>query len=104
MILANISDLREAARRRLPHALFDFIDGGAQDEVTLRANQEDFHQIALLARVVNDVSHRAQSVTPFGHTLAQPLILAPTGLPGLLWPNGAIAAAQAADAAGVGFC
>ena len=54
MILANISDLREAARRRLPHALFDFIDGGAQDEVTLRANQEDFHQLALLPRVLTE--------------------------------------------------
>ncbi len=104
MILANISDLREAARRRLPHALFDFIDGGAQDEVTLRANQEDFHQLALLPRVLTDVSQRDLSVTLFGQKLEQPLILAPTGLPGLLWPNGAIEAARAADAAGVAFC
>ena len=104
MILANISDLRELARRRLPHALFDFIDGGAQDEVTLRANEADFHKLALLPRVLTDVSERNQSVTIFGQKLAQPLILAPTGLPGLLWPNGALEAVRAADDAGVAFC
>jgi L-lactate dehydrogenase (cytochrome) len=104
MILANISDLRELARRRLPHALFDFIDGGAQDEVTLQANLADFHKLALLPRVLTDVSQRDQSVTVLGQKLEQPLILAPTGLPGLLWPNGALEAARAADAAGVAFC
>jgi L-lactate dehydrogenase (cytochrome) len=104
MILANIADLREAARRRLPHSLFDFIDGGAQDEITLRVNEADFHKLALLPRVLTDVSERDQSVTLLGERLEQPLILAPTGLPGLLWPNGALEAARAADAAGVGFC
>jgi L-lactate dehydrogenase (cytochrome) len=104
MIIANILDLREAARRRLPHALFDFIDGGAGDEVTLQANQADFHKLVLLPRVLTDVSSRDQSVTLFGQKLEQPLILAPTGLPGMLWPDGAMEAARAADAAGVGFC
>jgi L-lactate dehydrogenase (cytochrome) len=104
MIIANIEDLRRLARRRLPRALFDFIDGGAQDEVTLQANQTDFHKLALLPRVLTDVSQRDQSVTLLGERLEQPLILAPTGLPGLLWPNGALEAARAADAAGCGFC
>ena len=89
MIIANIEDLRELARRRLPRALFDFIDGGAQDEVTLRANQSDFHRLTLLPRVLIDVSKRDQSVTVLGQKLQLPLILAPTGLPGILWPNGA---------------
>ncbi|HTS54526.1 MAG TPA: alpha-hydroxy acid oxidase [Burkholderiales bacterium] len=104
MVIANIEDLRRLARRRLPRALFDFVDGGAQDEVTLRANQSDFQKLALLPRVLTDVSARDQSVTVLGQKLDQPLILAPTGGPGLLWPNGALAAAMAADAAGVGFC
>jgi len=104
MVIANIEDLRRLARRRLPRALFDFVDGGAQDEVTLRANQSDFQKLALLPRVLTDVSRRDQSVTVLGQTLQQPLILAPTGMPGMLWPHGALAAAQAADKAGVGFC
>ena len=97
-------DFRKLARRRLPRALFDFIDGGAQDEVTLRANQSDFHRLALLPRVLTDVSKRDQSVTVLGRKLDLPLILSPTGLPGMLWPNGAIEAARAADKAGAGFC
>jgi L-lactate dehydrogenase (cytochrome) len=104
MIIANIEDFRKLARRRLPRALFDFIDGGAQDEVTLRANQSDFHRLALLPRVLTDVSERDQSVTVLGRKLDVPLILSPTGLPGMLWPNGAIEAAQATDKAGGGFC
>jgi L-lactate dehydrogenase (cytochrome) len=104
MVIANIEDLRRLARRRLPRALFDFVDGGAQDEVTLRANQSDFQRLALLPRVLTDVSKRDQSVTVLGRKWEQPLILAPTGMPGILWPNGALAAAQAADKAGVGFC
>ncbi len=104
MLIANIFDLRELARKRLPRALFDFIDGGAGDEYTLRANVDDFHKLALLPRVLTDVSQRDQSVSVLGQKLAQPLILAPTGLPGLLWPHGALEAARAADAAGCGFC
>ena len=104
MIIANIEDLRQVARKRLPRALFDFIDGGAGDEVTLRANQADFHKLALLPRVLTDVSQRDQSVSVLGEKLEQPLILAPTGLPGMLWPNGALEAARAAEAAGCAFC
>ena len=104
MVVANIEDLRRLARRRLPRALFEFVDGGAQDEVTLRANQSDFQQLILLPRALTNVSRRDQSVTVLGQKLDQPLILAPTGGPGLLWPNGAMAAAKAADKARVGFC
>jgi L-lactate dehydrogenase (cytochrome) len=104
MVIANIEDLRQLARRRLPRALFDFVDGGAQDEVTLRANQSDFQRLALLPRVLTNVSQRDLTVTVLGQKLGQPLILAPTGMPGILWPHGALAAARAADKAGVGFC
>jgi len=104
MTIASIEDLRQLARRKLPRALFDFIDGGAQDEVTLRHNREDFARWALVPRVLTDVSVRDQSVSVFGQSFRSPLILAPTGLPGVLWPDGAAQAARAADAAGVGFC
>ena len=104
MAIANIEDLRQLARQRLPRALFDFIDGGAQDEVTLRANNADFNRIALMPRVLRDVSQRDQSVTVLGQKFDIPLILSPTGLPGVLWPNGATEGARAATAAGAGFC
>jgi L-lactate dehydrogenase (cytochrome) len=102
--VACIEDLRQVARRRLPRAIFEFIDGGAQDEVTLRRNCEDFQRILLVPRVLTDVSQRDQSVTLLGQTYSSPLILAPTGTPGVVWPNGAIVAALAAEAAGVGYC
>jgi L-lactate dehydrogenase (cytochrome) len=104
MIVANIEDLRREARRRLPRAIFEFIDGGAHDEVTLRANREDFGRLNLLPQVLTDVSQRDQSVSVLGQTYRSPLILAPTGLPGIVWPDGAMEAARAADRAGAGFC
>ena len=104
MKVANIADLRQLAWQRLPRVLFDYIDGGAQDEVTLRANQEDFNRITLVQRVLRDVSTRDQSVTVLGQKYDLPLILSPTGMTGLFWPNGALEAARAASDAGAGFC
>ena len=104
MKVANIADLRRLAWQRLPRALFDYIDGGAQDEVTLRANQEDFNNFTLAQRVLRDVTTRDQSVTVLGQKYDLPLILSPTGLTGIFWPNGALEAARAASDAGAGFC
>ena len=59
----TIADLRELARRRLPRMVFDFVDGGAEDEVTLRANREAFAALALRPRVLVDVAERPQAVT-----------------------------------------
>ena len=104
MKVANIADLRRLAWQRLPRALFDYIDGGAQDEVTLRANQADFDNFKLVQRVLRDVTARDQSVTVLGQKYALPLILSPTGMTGIFWPNGALEAARAASDAGAGFC
>ncbi len=104
MVIANIADLRRLAQKRLPRALFDYIDGGAQDEITLRSNQADFSRYALAQRVLRDVSVRDQSVTVMGQKFGTPLILSPTGMTGLFWPNGALEAARAAAGAGAGFC
>lgn len=102
--IANIEDLRRLAFDRLPRVLFDYIDGGAQDEVTLRANQEDFNRWTIVQHVLRDVSRRDQSVTVMGQKFDLPLILSPTGMTGLFWPNGALEAARASAAAGAGFC
>ena len=100
----NIEDLRSRARRRLPKVIFEFIDGGAQDETTLRANLEDFQKWRFRTRVLTDVSVRDQSITLFGQRCASPLILAPTGLAGLLSRRGELAAARAAEKYGVPYC
>jgi L-lactate dehydrogenase (cytochrome)/(S)-mandelate dehydrogenase len=100
----SIRLLREAARRRLPQPIFDFADGGAEDEVTLRRNEEAFARWRFLPRPLEGAGNRDQSVTLFGHVLASPVLIGPTGLAGLFWPRGEIAAARAAAAAGTAYC
>ena len=96
----NIDDLRERARRRLPKAVFDYIDGAAEDEVTLRRNREGFERITFRPRVLVDTSTRDQSTTVLGQRVETPLILAPTGLSGMAAPRGELLAARAALRAG----
>ena len=100
-MIVTIEDLRIAARRRLPRALFDYIDGGAEDEVSMRANQADFQHYRFRPRALVDVSRRDQSTTVLGIPIASPLILAPTGFTGMFWPRGEAAAARAAGRKGV---
>jgi L-lactate dehydrogenase (cytochrome) len=100
----NIADLRRQAQRRLPRTIFEFIDGGAQDETTLQANMEDFRRIRFMTRVLTDVSQRDQSIELFGQRYASPIVLAPTGLAGLLRRRGELAAVRAAHKAGVPYC
>jgi isopentenyl diphosphate isomerase/L-lactate dehydrogenase-like FMN-dependent dehydrogenase len=94
----TIDDLRREARARLPRMIFDFADGGAGDEATLRANYDRFNAYALLGRALEDVSRRDQSVTLFGHRYALPVFVAPTGSSGLLWPHGEAEVARACAA------
>jgi L-lactate dehydrogenase (cytochrome) len=100
----NIADLREIARRKLPRSVFGFIDGGAHDERTLRDNEADLARLRFAPRVMVDVSHRKQSVQVLGEALTSPMILGPTGLAGLLWPEGDLHIARATAQTGVGFC
>lgn len=100
----NIDDLRTLARKRLPRAVFEFVDGGALDEITLRANQEDFHTIRLMPRVLTDIETRNQSVELFGRRYDAPIILAPTGLAGLLSRRGELSAVRAASRVNVPYC
>jgi isopentenyl diphosphate isomerase/L-lactate dehydrogenase-like FMN-dependent dehydrogenase len=104
MAAINIEELRRAARRRLPRAIFEFIDGGAQDESTLRANQADFGRLRFMTRTLTDVSQRDQGVELFGRRYGSPLVLAPTGLAGLLWRRGELAAVRASHRLNVPYC
>lgn len=104
MILANIDDYRELARRRLPHFLFEYIDGGAFSETTLRSNSSDLQKIRLRQRVLRDVSHISTETTLFGQKMAMPIGLSPVGIAGLNARRGEVQAAQAAEEAGIPFC
>lgn len=103
MIAASISDYRELARRRLPHFLFEYIDGGANEEQTLRRNISDLANIALRQRVLRDVSKIDLTANLFGRQQSLPVMLAPIGLGGINARRGEIQAARAAHAANVPF-
>ncbi|MFC4945034.1 alpha-hydroxy acid oxidase [Pseudonocardia sp. GCM10023141] len=92
----SVADLRAAARRRLPRMVFDFVDGGAEDEQTLRDNEQAFRRWTLRPRVLVDVSERPQEVTVLGRRLAIPVVLGPTGLMRMVGHEGELAAAAAA--------
>ncbi len=100
---ATASDYRELARRRLPRQLFDYVDGGAYDELTMRANVRDLQEVLLRQVVMRDVSVREPSVEVLGQRLALPIVLAPVGLAGMMAPRAEVQAARAAEAAGVPF-
>ena len=103
MIAASISDFRELARRRLPHFLFEYIDGGSYSETTLRRNVEDLRDIALRQRVLRDVSGLDLSTELFGQKLVLPVALAPIGLAGMNARRGECQAVRAAETAGIPF-
>ena len=100
---ASITDYRALAKARLPHFLFEYIDGGSYDEVTLARNVDDLRAIALKQRVLRDASAIDLSTALFGKQWAMPVGLGPVGLSGLYARRGEIQAARAAAAAGVHF-
>jgi L-lactate dehydrogenase (cytochrome) len=96
----TIDDLRRLARRRLPRAVFDFIEGGAGDEWTVARNRAAFERLLFQPRVFVDVSKRDQATVVLGERVATPVLVSPTGMAGLCWPKGEVAAARAAQDAG----
>jgi L-lactate dehydrogenase (cytochrome) len=100
---ATALDYRELARRRLPRQLFDYADGGAYEEATMRANVSDLGEVLLRQIVMRDVSARDHAVEVLGERLAMPVILAPVGLGGMFARRAEVQAARAAEAAGIPF-
>lgn len=100
----NVDRMRLLARRALPRPVFDFADGGAEDELTLRANEAAFEALELWPRPLDGAANVDLSVELFGHRLAAPVMIGPTGLAGLFWPDGERCAARAAAAAGTAYC
>ena len=99
----SIAAMRRLARARLPRAVFDFADGGAENEETLRRSEAAFAEIEFLPKPLNGAATRDLSVSLFGKTLKLPVIVGPTGLSGLFWPGGEFCAARAAVAAGTAY-
>ncbi len=99
----NIEDLRRAAKRRLPRVVFDYIDGGAEDERTLRANCHAFEEVTFRPRCAVDTPACDLRVSVLGRSLSMPLILAPVGSSRLMYPRGEEAAAGAAGVAGIAY-
>jgi L-lactate dehydrogenase (cytochrome) len=101
--VVNIADLRQIARRRVPKAVFDYLDGGAEGEVTLRANCRAFEAITFRPRHAVAVGECDLRTTVLGTEVSFPAMLAPVGYSRLMHPGGEIAAAHAAGEAGTGY-
>ena len=104
MIPANIDDYRLLAKRRLPKFLFEYIDGGAFSETTLRHNVSDLQNIKIRQRVLRNISNINTHCELFGQKYRLPLILAPVGIAGLNARRGEVLAAQAAEEKNIPFC
>lgn len=101
---ASTEDYRRLAERRLPRFLFDYIDGGAYDEVTLGANVADLRRLELRQRVMRDVSRIDTEVEVLGEAWSMPLAISPVGLAGMMRRRAEVQAVQVADALGIPFC
>lgn len=99
----SIEDLRRLARSRLPRSVFEFIDGGAEDEITLRGNRQALESVQIVPRILTDVSRPELSTRVAGTTSAAPLVIAPMGSCMLAWPQADIAIARAAARHGIPY-
>ena len=100
----SIAELRAIAKRRVPHFAFEYVDSGAEDEITLKRNQAVFNAIQFVYRVLKDTARRRQHTTLFDKAMDAPLIIAPTALNNMQCKNGDIALARAAAGANIPFC
>ena len=99
----NVEDYRILAQKRLPKIIFDYLEGGADDEIGMKHNREVFERYRLMPRRLVDVSKRDTGIELFGQHQAAPFMIGPTGLNGALWPKGDILLARAAERAGIPF-
>ena len=102
--ISSFDDARNLARRKLPKMIFDFVDGGAGGEVTIRANRAGYEQLQFEPRWLSDVATRDTATTVLGEKISMPIMLSPAGLAGLVHRDGELAAARAAGNAGTVCC
>ena len=101
MKIVNYNGFRDAAQKRLPRFIFEYIDGGSYDEHTLRRNVDDFKAVTLRQKVLRDVSNINTATSLFGRDMALPIALAPIGIAGFYRRRGETQAVRAAEAAGI---
>ncbi len=101
---ACIEDLRKIARRRIPKMFFDYVDGASWTESTHISNSAELAKIRFRQRVAVDVSNRTARTSLLGEATRLPLAVAPTGLTGVIWPNGEIQAMKACETVGIPYC
>ena len=99
----SVADMRRITRRRVPRGVFDYVDGGAEDERTLHANSADFGAMGFRPRILRDVADVDLSTTLLGRPLPIPMVFSPTGFTRILCPDGELAVARAADRAGLPY-
>src|SRR5262249_10822327 len=100
----NIADLRDVARRRISGFIFEYMEGGAEDEATLLRNREVFEELRFIPQTLVNTAARHYRTSLFGRESAAPFLIAPTGGNGMLHPEGDLCLARAAAAFGVPFC
>jgi len=103
-VINSIADLRELAQRRVPRSIFEYVDRGSYDEITLGRNRSDLDALKFRQRVLIDVARQSMSTTIMGAPSSMPLVLGPTGMAGMVHGDGEILAARAAESFGVPFC
>jgi (S)-mandelate dehydrogenase len=99
----NVADLREIARRRIPRFIFEYVDAGAEDEVTLRGNRLAFERLRLLPQTLIDTAARHQRTQILGGAALSPMVIAPTGFNGMVYPQGDLVLARVAARFGIPF-
>jgi (S)-mandelate dehydrogenase len=100
----NIGHLREIASRAVPHFVFEYVEGGSEDEASLRCNRSAFEQWRFVPQTLVNTTARHHRTQLFGAEIKAPLIIAPTGMNGILRQDGDLLLARAAAAAGIPFC
>ena len=100
----NIAHLREIARAKVPHFVFEYVEGGSEDESSLRCNRSSMEAYRFIPQTLVDTSKRHQRTQLFGREIQSPLVIAPTGMNGILRADGDLALARAAASAGIPFC
>ena len=100
----NYKDMRNAARKRLPRPIFEYIDRGTEDETSLLENRRSFDRVRIRPQILTGGFPRSSSIVLFDQPLSAPLAVAPTACAGLVWYKGEIELAQAAQQAGIPFC
>ena len=101
--ITEIEDLRRVAERKVPRMFYDYVDSGSWTETTYRSNETDFDRIKLRQRVLVDMDNRSLATQMIGEEVKMPVAIAPTGFTGMMWADGEIHAAQAAEKFGIPF-